>query len=201
MIEIALVFLVIVSILINGFLFWRFQNAKAARAEKRDAGSEASQEVENTEPEELDDGELKFGRRVSHLTSVDGPLFETVVLIADDIPENIEVLIEMLGQMGLTDYFLASNGKQAISLASNNDFDLVFMDIQMPIMNGLDAAENIKAMPNHHTTPIIPLTAHSRVVTKDLCKKSGMFGFLQKPIDMQKLRQTIEQAVRSREAA
>ncbi|MEP3051613.1 MAG: response regulator [Erythrobacter sp.] len=201
MIEIALVFIVIVSILINGFLFWRFQNAKAARAENEVAGGETSQEVEPAEPEELDDGELKFGRRVSHLSSVDGPLFGTVVLIADDIPENIEVLIEMLGQMVLTDYFLASNGKQAISLASNNNFDLVFMDIQMPIMNGLDAAENIKAMPNHHTTPIIPLTAHSRVVTRDLCKKSGMFGFLQKPIDMQELREAIEQAILSGEAA
>lgn len=117
------------------------------------------------------------------------------ILVADDIEDNIEVLLDMLEQMGLTDYYLASNGKQAVSLAGTLDFDLIYMDIQMPIMNGLDASERIKDMPRHRNTPIIPITAHSRIVTQERCRESGMFGFLQKPVDMQKLRLSTEKAL------
>ena len=156
-------------------------------------------EVVAETPEEDSDGfdaeNLAYGKLIAHKSHKAGPLTGKQVLAVDDTPENLEVLLNMLDLMGLGDYCLANNGAQAIEVAERIGVDIIFMDIQMPVMNGLDASENIKTLANHRDTPIVPITAHSRVVTEEVCAESGMTGFLRKPVDMAQLRVTTERVL------
>ena len=121
-----------------------------------------------------------------------GPLTDLTVLVADDDPTNIEVLVEMLKLLGLNTLVTASNGREAVSCAGQTRFDLIFMDIQMPVMTGIDAARIILAEPRNENVPIIAITGFSRIVNASLCEEAGMQGFLQKPVHLDALTGEIE---------
>jgi len=80
---------------------------------------------------------------------------------------------------------LARNGEEAVNIFSDNTFDLVLMDIQMPVMNGIDAAKLIRN--NDKTTTIIALTANVMKDDKEKCFQAGMNDFLSKPIQIDNL--------------
>ena len=109
------------------------------------------------------------------------------VLIVDDIEINCEVLIGMLDGSGLI-FDTATNGKEALDMiiAEPNKYDLVFMDIQMPIMSGLEATFQIRALntPRKQKLPIIALTAN--VFHEDIKKyyAAGMDDYIGKPLDI-----------------
>lgn len=127
-----------------------------------------------------------------------GVLTGLSVLVAEDQPTNVTVLVEMLKEMGLTSYVVAGDGEEAVRYSRQKQFDIVFMDIQMPKINGIDAAKSIHSILLNKTTPIIPITGFSRIVNADLCRKAGMTGFLQKPIDFDKLKSAIRLALAGR---
>ena len=102
------------------------------------------------------------------------------VLVAEDVPSNQIFIEELLKRKGL-DATIVSNGKEAVRAASKKTFDLIFMDLQMPEMNGYEA---VKILQEKHkiTTPIIALTASSMKEDIDKCLKAGFCDHVAKPI-------------------
>ncbi|KAI8644224.1 hypothetical protein BD408DRAFT_363341 [Parasitella parasitica] len=113
-------------------------------------------------------------------------------LVVDDNPVNLKVLSRMLTQMGIQSQS-ANNGREAFDIVSKEHFDLVFMDIWMPEMNGLEAAEKIrKEVATSETHPyIIALTACVMPGDREKCIQAGMNGYVSKPIRKQELEASI----------
>jgi two-component system sensor histidine kinase BarA len=85
------------------------------------------------------------------------------------------------------------NGLEALTLCTNQRFSLIFMDIQMPIMDGVSALKAIKANPLNRETPIIAVTAHALNEERDKLLKVGFNSYMTKPIDEVMLRHNIYQ--------
>ena len=93
----------------------------------------------------------------------------------------------------------AENGKEVLELLENNLPDLIFMDVQMPVMDGLDASRNIRTHNNPlvRSLPVVALTAGVSKSEQELCKLAGMNDFIHKPIDKKILYQAILKYVAS----
>lgn len=110
------------------------------------------------------------------------------ILAVDDQQANLKLLKVLLTDIGMT-VTTANDGQEAIKKCEENDFDLVFMDIQMPIMNGLNATQVIRSSDRRNaTTPIIALTAHALADEKDAIMKAGMNDYITKPINEEQLK-------------
>ena len=103
------------------------------------------------------------------------------LLLAEDMPLNCEVLQDMLDETGLK-MDVAGNGEVAVMMASQTAYDLILMDMQMPVMDGLTATGFIRALPGHSATPIIALTANAFNEDRQNCINVGMNDFLSKPV-------------------
>ena len=110
------------------------------------------------------------------------------VLIAEDNKTNQLVLSGFLNQLGVGVITVAENGEQAITLCKAGHFDLIFMDMQMPIKDGLQATIEIKQMDNYREVPIIALTANVLEEDKKSCLDVGMCDFIGKPISLAQLK-------------
>ncbi|MCL2190025.1 MAG: ATP-binding protein [Defluviitaleaceae bacterium] len=111
-------------------------------------------------------------------------------LIADDIELNREILVMMLEQTGLS-FDHAENGAQALQLFTDapHRYDVIFMDIQMPEMDGLTATRNIRALSNTHAklVPVIAMTANAFKEDIDACLAAGMNAHIAKPLDAERV--------------
>ena len=114
------------------------------------------------------------------------------VLVAEDHPVNRQYLAALLENMGHHTRF-AGNGDEAIAAAAEERFDLVLMDLHMPVTDGLAATHAIRNLPDRlaATVPIVALTADAFPETRDRCMVAGMNDFLTKPVSAQKLAATI----------
>ncbi len=105
------------------------------------------------------------------------------ILVAEDNPVNQTVILRMLQKMGHIPT-LASNGREALRLLETAIFDVVFMDVQMPEMDGLTATQKIRE--NERATgahiPIVAMTAHAMKGDKERCLKAGMDEYITKPL-------------------
>jgi signal transduction histidine kinase/ActR/RegA family two-component response regulator len=107
------------------------------------------------------------------------------VLLVEDNPINIAVTSELLSSLGLS-FDVAENGKEALTkVIDNKSFDLILMDIQMPIMNGREAARELRRQ--GITLPIIGLSASAMPNDREEALSSGMNGYLLKPIRRRQL--------------
>jgi signal transduction histidine kinase/CheY-like chemotaxis protein len=114
-------------------------------------------------------------------------LAEKNILIVDDDSRNIFAMTSILELMD-AEVYSAFNGEEAIALLeSNNNIDLILMDIMMPIMDGLDAIKHIKENPSTKEIPIIAVTAKSMKEDKEQCLRAGANDYLSKPIDHDQL--------------
>lgn len=104
------------------------------------------------------------------------------ILLAEDNPLNQEVALDMLAHAGLI-ADLAEDGQQAVAMASETDYDLILMDIQMPVMNGLEAARTILALPGRSTATIVAMTANAFTEDRLACLAAGMVDHLAKPVE------------------
>src|SRR5450631_715759 len=114
------------------------------------------------------------------------------ILIAEDNPVNQRVVVRMLEKMGHLPA-IAQNGREALSMLGAGSFDLVFMDVQMPEIDGLTATRNIRK--NETQTgdhiPIVAMTAHAVKGDKELCLAAGMDAYISKPVTSQGIAETI----------
>ena len=108
------------------------------------------------------------------------------ILVAEDHPLSQEIILEMLEDLGcLTD--IAADGAEAVECALAYDYDLIMMDMQMPVMDGLAATRIIRSMPGHRDKPIIALTANAFVEDRQRCYDAGMNDHISKPVTSAKL--------------
>ena len=104
------------------------------------------------------------------------------VLLAEDTVMNQRVAVAMLEHRGhVVD--VAGNGQEAVEAFERSDYDVVLMDIQMPVMDGFQATHAIRALPKGKSIPIIALTAHAESGERDHCLSEGMTGYLTKPVN------------------
>ena len=104
------------------------------------------------------------------------------VLLAEDNIDNQKLVSLYLKKLG-ADVVIANNGKEAIDLTTIDSFDLILMDMQMPIMNGLDATQRLRE--TGYTKPIVALTANAMKEDVDACYAVGCDDFIHKPISQQ----------------
>ena len=110
------------------------------------------------------------------------------ILLVEDNELNYEIAKTVLEEAGFR-VDGASNGKEAIDKASDNSYDVILMDIQMPIMDGYEATKELRKLGNR--TPIIAMTANAFSEDKKKAKEVGMDGYIAKPINVNKLVSTI----------
>ena len=110
------------------------------------------------------------------------------VLVAEDNIDNQRLVSMYLKKLG-ADVVFAQNGKQAIEIATNETFDLILMDMQMPVMNGVDATRQLREL--NYDKPIVALTANAMKEDVDACVTAGCNGFIHKPISKLKFKETI----------
>lgn len=122
------------------------------------------------------------------------------VLIVDDEPElrkSVEsILSQNMNQLRFS-FTEAGDGKQAIDLIKSSDFDLVFMDVRMPEMDGLEALEQIKA--HDPKTFVVIMTAHANFSDAVHAIKVGAYDYIEKPIDPERLTKLVKKALDTRE--
>ncbi len=137
-----------------------------------------------------------FAKTTNFKTLCDGQDLD--VLLVDDNTINLEIGKAILEEMGL-DVYIANNGQEAVDMCKNQDFKIVFMDIQMPVMDGLEATKRIRKLAGYAKgeRPIVALTAHAAQAHKDLSLKAGMDTHLIKPIDIATLRDCVAKCLDS----
>jgi len=102
------------------------------------------------------------------------------VLVVEDEPVNREVAVYLLGDAGLQAE-VATNGLEAVAMAGSGAYDLILMDMQMPVMNGLEATRAIRALPGIPPIPIIAMTANAFDDDREACLAAGMNAHIGKP--------------------
>lgn len=121
------------------------------------------------------------------------------ILVAEDNELNCEIVMELLTDAGFQ-IQIVNNGSEAVEAVKGHAagyFDMVLMDIQMPVMNGYEAAQAIRAMDREDATvlPIIALSANAMEEDRRKSARSGMNAHIAKPIDLQELMGTIEEYI------
>ncbi len=112
------------------------------------------------------------------------------VLAVDDNEANLKLIKALLVEQ-VKEVTTASNGQEAVDLCKNEKFALIFMDIQMPVMDGVTALKNIQSNTFNDNTPIIAVTAHALSGEKEKLIEEGFSSYMTKPIDETMLRHTI----------
>jgi two-component system sensor histidine kinase/response regulator len=112
------------------------------------------------------------------------------VLVVDDGKENRDLVTLVLRKAGLQ-VECAENGKVGVDMAMGSPFDLILMDMQMPVMDGLEATRRILALPGRERTPIIALTANAFAENRADCLAAGMVDHLSKPVDQAALHRSL----------
>jgi signal transduction histidine kinase/DNA-binding response OmpR family regulator len=113
------------------------------------------------------------------------------VLLAEDVLLNQKVAVSMLQQLGV-EVEIAVNGEDAVQQWSKGDFDMIFMDCRMPVMDGYEATRQIRKMETEGRIPIIAFTANAFNEDRQRCMDAGMDDFIPKPYTMGRLKAVLE---------
>lgn len=117
------------------------------------------------------------------------------ILVVEDNETNQMVIEGILSQMGY-DVDIAENGKEGVNKVEQNHYDLIFMDMQMPVMDGLEATRLLRQMEYkdaYHVPPIVALTANAMKGDKERCFDAGMSDYISKPIRKDDIKSCIDQ--------
>jgi signal transduction histidine kinase/CheY-like chemotaxis protein len=130
-------------------------------------------------------------RRINRKTERTQSLSSFRILVADDDTTNQLVTRAMLRRIGY-DCQLVSNGNEVLDALEQQDYDVVFMDVQMPGMDGIEATWRIRENPRYKRFPwIIALTANATNEDRKACLEAGMNGYLAKPVESEQIRHAL----------
>jgi two-component system, sensor histidine kinase and response regulator len=113
--------------------------------------------------------------------------FRGHVLLVEDNFVNQKVAVRFLERLGCT-VEVAGHGAEGVAACQQRHFDIVLMDLQMPVMDGMTATRKIREWETTGHVPIIALTANAMTGDRELCEAAGMDGYLTKPIEVERLR-------------
>ncbi len=119
--------------------------------------------------------------------------FPLRILIAEDNPINQKLTLRALDKLGYHDVAMAEDGEEALAKISQQEFDLIFMDVQMPRLDGLEATRMIRGQ-NIKQPVIISMTANAMKEDRDICLAAGMDDYIAKPIKLEELVKSLERA-------
>ncbi len=113
-----------------------------------------------------------------------------LILIVEDEPKNLTLLRDLLQVSGYST-IEATDGKQGVELAKAKKPDLILMDVQMPVMDGLEATRILKADAVTRNIPVLALTSYAMSGDKERILKAGCNGYIAKPLDIKELLKTV----------
>ncbi len=113
-----------------------------------------------------------------------------MILIVEDEPKNMTLLRDLLQVSGYST-IEATDGKQGVELAKESKPDLILMDIQMPVMDGLEATRILKADDTTSNIPVLALTSYAMKGDEERILQAGCDGYLAKPFDIQELLKSV----------
>jgi two-component system cell cycle response regulator len=105
-----------------------------------------------------------------------------LVLVVEDQDENLDLMVYLLTAFG-HETLVARNGAEGLAVAGQGRPDLIVMDLQMPVMDGYEAAARLKADPGLAEIPLVAVTAYAMVGDQEQILRRGFDGYLTKPID------------------
>jgi CheY-like chemotaxis protein len=105
------------------------------------------------------------------------------ILLAEDYKHSQIIVTRLLKKNGFENVIVVENGEDAVNMAKKEKFNLILMDMQMPIMNGFEATERIRAMAEYKDVPVIALTAFAMKGDREKCLEAGATDYIPKPID------------------
>ena len=117
------------------------------------------------------------------------------LLVVDDSDVVRQFIVSMILETGITKVFEASNGKEALDAIKSTDFDLIFTDINMPKMNGIDLIKKIRTIEQHQSIPVIVLTPEIQKEEENLWKETGANGWLVKSFEVKHLTALIQKVL------
>ncbi len=120
-----------------------------------------------------------------------GKISERAILIAEDNRQNQRVIQILINQKyPLLELFFVSNGKELLEEMDQQEYDLILLDIGMPVMDGYQAVRKIRE--NGSDIPVVALTANAMGEDEQKCLEAGCDGYISKPIDVKKLHSVID---------
>lgn len=122
-------------------------------------------------------------------------IFGARILLAEDNVLNQQVAVDLLSDAGLL-VDIAENGRIAVDMAQRGGYDLVLMDMQMPVLDGIGATQALLVLPGLAGLPVVAMTANAMPVDRERCLAAGMVDFVAKPIDPDLLFRTLLRWVR-----
>lgn len=108
------------------------------------------------------------------------------ILIVDDIPINRKILVKMFSTMGIS-ASTCEDGMEAIKKCEENKYSIIFMDMFMPVMDGIESCKKIRLGNLNKNTPVVFVTANAQSCAIETCEKSGGNGFISKPVNKKKI--------------
>jgi signal transduction histidine kinase/CheY-like chemotaxis protein len=118
------------------------------------------------------------------------------ILLVEDQPLNQKIATMLLQRLGYVRMDIANNGEEAVNMVSQGSYDIIFMDLQMPVMGGVEATRRIRGnFQLKHQPAIIAMTGHALTGVKEECRECGMNAFLTKPVSLDDFRRVIPPAL------
>lgn len=145
-------------------------------------------------------------RAISKAANANGASFASQyparILLVEDQPLNQKISSMLLQRLGYEQIDIANHGQEAVSMVSSGTYDVVFMDLQMPVMGGVDATQSIrKNFQLRHQPSIIAMTGHALTGVKEECRAVGMNAFLTKPVSLDDFRRVIPSSLEANAAS